>query len=452
LPPSSDEEDGPGQAYDPLLDFSKDDDMTIQEGSITSVNANTSGSAKLRRGPSASNRGMLDDMRGAQQALKQFTEFTRDKLDTIDKQKKAKEEEQRTKSTILSQHSVEIQPKKKQPQLTAITTKVTAPTSTTTKVTTPTATTTKVTTPTEDVPLYSVVKKSQPVVNKSKKEEQTVTYQSVKKVASTNKPPSNDYDELERPQKPYYVNQPPPSTSQPTSPTVSNSVAESPPPSVPSYNPSQRDSFPLSNRAEYISEMITERFGPGDLGGEDDEEPRVEPYLTPSNSKPLPDSVENNKVVQKKVEQKKTTVVKQKSSSSVQKHRETSPPAKTVEKKSSKGFIPGSKPAQRKTSDTRVSPDPKPVARATSPVSKPFTKATSPGARSSSTSPTKSPEPPPALKDFSPMRPYEGMDSKELTKKEKQGSLSRLFKSISPKTKEPVSACFMLWMCHRIVV
>ena len=417
-PPSSDEEDGPGsKAYDPLLDFNMDDDMTIQQGTMTSAaNVKSSDSAKLRRGPSASNRGMLDDMRGAQQALKQFTEFTRDKLDTIDKQKRAKEEEQRAKPTILSQHSVEIQPQKKQAQ--------------------PATATPEVVTPVNNTALYSEVKKPKPSATKMEKEE-TDAYQSVKKTAQTEKRvPSNDYDELERPQKPFYVNQPLPN-SQPTSPTVPKPTESPSPPNVPSYNPPKRDSFPLSNRAEYISEMITERFGPGDLGGEEDEKKQTaEPYLTPSAS----DMQMSAKGAYAEVEQKKS-VVKTKTSSSVQQSRETSPPAKSVQRKTSKEAMPSSRPVQRKTSGTRVSPDPKPTARATSPSSKPFTKATSPGAKSSSTSPTRSPEPPAALKGFSPMRPYEGMDPpKEPTKKkEKQGSLKKIFRSISPKAKDPVS-------------
>ena len=425
LPPSSDdEEDGPGlQAYDPLLDFDKDDDMTIQKGSMSAVSVRSTDTAKLRRGPSASNRGMLDDMRGAQQALKQFTEFTRDKLDTIDKQKRAKEEEQRAKPTLLSQHSVEIQPQKKTQPIT----------------TTPQP----VATPVDNTALYSQVKKPQPAGNKTKTEE---TNQLVKKVTSTDKRvPSNDYDELERPHKPLYVNQPLVS-SQPTSPTVSKPLKSPLPPVVPSYNPVKRDSFPLSNRAEYISEMITERFGPGDLGGQEEEEgPMAEPYLTPANSKPLQVSAGSSRVVPKPVEQKKFTVVKQKSNSSKQQSREISPPAKNVQKQTSREAIPSSR---RKSSDTRVSPDPNPVARETSPSSKPFTKATSPGAKSSSTSPTRSPEPPPPLKGFSPMRPYEGMGPKEpVKKKEKQGSLKKLFKSISPKTNDPVRKCNICVCC-----
>ena len=72
-PPSSDEEDGPGD-YDPLLDFSRDDDsLALQGGSMTTVSVKSStDSARLRRGPSSSNRGMLDDVRDAQQALKQL--------------------------------------------------------------------------------------------------------------------------------------------------------------------------------------------------------------------------------------------------------------------------------------------------------------------------------------------------------------------------------------------
>ena len=417
MPPSSDEEDGPGQqAYDPLLDFDGDDDMTIQQGNMPSVSVRSTDTAKLRRGPSASNRGMLDDMRGAQQALKQFTEFTRDKLDTIDKQKKAKEEEQRAKPSILSQHSVEIQPQKKQTQPTPQ----------------------PAVTPVDNTALYSQVKKPQPAANKMKKAE------TVNKVTSTDKRvPSNDYDELERPQKPLYVNQPL-VNSQPTSPTVTKPLTSPPPPTVPSYNPPKRDSFPLSNRAEYISEMITERFGSGDLGGQEEKEegPMAEPYLTPANSKPLQASAGYSKVVAKPVEQKKSIVVKQKSNSSMQQFRETSPPAKNVHRQTSKEAVPRSKPTQRKSSDTRVSPDPKPVVKETSPSSRPFTKATSPGAKSSSTSPTRSPEPPAALKGFSPMRPYQGMEPREpVKKKEKQGSLKKLFRSISPKTNDPVRKC-----------
>ena len=437
LPPSSDEEDGPGQqAYDPLLDFDNDDDdLTIQQGSMSARSTNT---AKLRRGPSASNRGMLDDMRGAQQALKQFTEFTRDKLDTIDKQKRAKEEEQRAKPTILSQHSVEIQLQKKQMQPT-----ITTQPATTTTTTQPAATTTTsqpTATPVDNTALYSQVKKPRPAGNKTKMEE---TDHAVNMVTSNDKRvPSNDYDELERPHKPLYVNQPL-VNSQPTSPTVLKPLQSPPPPTVPSYNPPKRDSFPLSNRAEYISEMITERFGSGDLGGQGDEEgPTAEPYLTPANSKPLQASAGCSRVVPKPVEQKQYAIVKQKSNSSMQQSRETSPPAKNLQRRTSKEAVPSSKPTQRKSSDTRVSPDPKPVAREKSPSSKPFTKATSPGARSSSTSPTRSPEPPPALKGFSPMRPYEGMESKEpVKKKEKQGSLKKLFRSISPKTNDPVRMC-----------
>ena len=397
--------------------------MTIVQGSM-SVKSNDN-AAKLRRGPSASNRGMLDDMRDAQQALKQFTEFTRDKLDTIEKQKRAKEEEQRAKPTILSQHSVEIQPQKKQPQPTL-----------------PAASLV------DNTALYSQVKK--PTGNKTKKED-AIADQSVDNVVSTEKRvPSNDYDELERPHKPFYVNQPLVS-SQPTSPTVSKPLESPPPPTVPSYNPPKRDSFPLSNRAEYISEMITERFGPGDLGGhEEDKEPVGEPYLAPSNSKPLKiASTTKSKplqvtpgyqsVVQKLVEPKKVTAVGPKSNSSVQETRETSPPAINLQKQTSKEAVPSSKPVQRKSSNTRVSPDPKPVAKEKSSSSKPFTKATSPGAKSSSTSPTRSPEPPEALKGFSPMRPYEGMEPKEPAKgKERQGSLKKLFKSINPKTSDPV--------------
>ena len=401
-----------------MLDFGRDDELTIQKGDLTAVNTKSTDTAKLRRGPSASNRGMLDDMRDAQQALKQFTEFTRDKLDTIDKQKRAKEEEKRAKSTLLSQHSVEVQPQKKQPQ--------------------PATTAPAPVTPVDNTALYSEVKKPKPAANKAKKEE-TVTYQSVKKVVlAESRIPSNDYDELERPQKPHYVNQPL-VNSQPTSPTVPK-PSDSPPPSVPSYNPPQRDSFPLSNRAEYISEMITERFGAGDLGGDEgDGEHTAEPYLTPSSSN-LQSVVESKKVVQKEVQQKKR-IVKQKSGSSMQQARETSPPAKNTQKKTTKEVTASSKPTQRKASDTRVSPDPKPVARATSPSSKPFTKATSPGAKSSS----RSPEPPP-LKGFSPMRPYEGMDQKEPVKKEKHGSIKKIFRSISPKTKDPVSNDIVL-MC-----
>ena len=410
--------------------------MTIVQGSMSNVSVkSTDNAAKLRRGPSASNRGMLDDMRGAQQALKQFTEFTRDKLDTIDKQKRAKEEEQRAKPTILSQRSVEIQPQKKQTQPT------------------PTAAS-----PVDNTALYSQVKK--PAGSKTKKKEETAADQSVDKVASLEKRvPSNDYDELERPHKPFYVNQPLVS-SQPTSPTVSKPLESPPPPSVPSYNPLKRDSFPLSNRAEYISEMITERFGPGDLGGhEEDKEPVVEPYLTPSNSKPLklatttkskPLQVTpgSHKVVQKPAEPKKVTAVGPKSNSSLQQTRETSPPAKNLQKQTSKEAVPSSKPVQRKSSNTRVSPDPKPVAKEKSPSSKPFTKATSPGAKSSSTSPTRSPEPPEALKGFSPMRPYEGMEPKEPAKrKEKQGSLKKLFRSISPKTSDPVRKYYIHCCC-----
>lgn len=401
---------------------------------MRSSGVNSTDTAKLRRNPSASNRGMLDDMRGAQQALKQFTEFTRDKLDTIDKQKRAKEEEQRAKPTILSQHSVEIQPQKKQTQITT--------------------TTAKAATPVESTALYSEVKKTHSAATKPKKEE-TVTYQSVKKVTSGDKRvPSNDYDELERPQKPHYVNQPL-ADSQPTSPTVSKSTDSPPPPAVPSYNPSQRDSFPLSNRAEYISEMITERFGPGDLGGEpDDKEFTAEPYLAPASSKPSQDSaVAKKKTVQKDVEQK-TKVVKQNATSSMQQQqqsREISPPAKSLQKKNSQGAMPSSKPVQRKPSDTRVSPDPQPVPRVKSPTSKPFTKQKSPGAKSSSVSPTRSPEPPTALKGFSPVRPYEGMEPKEPHKKEKQGSLRRLFKSISPKTKDPVSKCMKVQLVYVLV-
>ena len=435
LPPSSDEEDGPGQQdYDPLLDFDNDDDdLTIQHGSMSS--AKSTDTAKLRRGPSASNRGMLDDMRGAQQALKQFTEFTRDKLDTIDKQKRAKEEEQRAKPTILSQHSVEIQPQKKQTQpTTPATTTMTAATMATSQPVTTTTTTQPTATPVDNTALYSQVKKPQPAGNKTGMDE---TDQSTDK-----RVPSNDYDELERPQKPLYVNQPL-VNSQPTSPTVSKPLQSPPPPTVPSYNPPKRDSFPLSNRAEYISEMITERFGPGDLGGQgDEEEPTAEPYLTPANSKPLQVSAGCSRVVPKPVEQKQYAIVKQKSNSSMQQSRETSPPAKNLQRKVSREAVPSSKPAQRKSSDTRVSPDPKPVAREKSPSSKPFTKATSPGAKSSSTSPTRSPEPPPALKGFSPMRPYEGMEPKEpVKKKEKEGSLKKLFRSISPKTNDPVRKC-----------
>ena len=363
-------------------------------------------------------------MRDAQQALKQFTEYTRDKLDTIDKQKRAKEEEKRAKPTMLSQHSVEVQPQKKPTEL---------------ATTTPTAVT-----PVDNTALYSEVKKPKSAANKAKKEE-TVTYQSVKKVTlAETRMPSNDYDELERPHKPHYVNQPL-LNSQPTSPTVSK-PSDSPPPTVPSYNPQQRDSFPLSNRAEYISEMITERFGPGDLGGDEGEkEQTAEPYLTPSSSN-LQSVVEAKKAAEKEVQQKKT-VVKQKSGSSIQQSRETSPPAKNVQKKSSREATASSKPTQRRTSDTRVSPDPKPVARATSPSAKPFTKATSPGAKSSS----RSPEPPP-LKGFSPMRPYEGMDPKEPVKKQKHGSIKKMFKSISPKTKDPVSNDIVVKCMYNVCV
>lgn len=423
--------------------------MTVQQGNMPAVSVRSSDTAKLRRGPSASNRGMLDDMRDAQQALKQFTEFTRDKLDTIDKQKRAKEEEQRAKATLLSQHSVEIQPQKKQTQPSMTQPSMIQPSVTKPSVTQSSAVTSEVASPVENTALYSEVKKPKAAVNKTKKEE-TVTYQSVNKAALADKRvPSNDYDELERPQKPLYVNQPL-VNSQPTSPSAPKPTESSPPPTVPSYNPPQRDSFPLSNRAEYISEMITERFGPGDLGGddEDDGEQTVEPYLTPSSSN-LQVSAEAKKVAKKEVEQKKT-VVKQKSSSSVQQSRGTSPPAKDIQKKSSKETTSTSKPIQRKTSNTRVSPDPKPVARATSPSSKPFTKATSPGAKSSSTSPTRSPEPPSALKGFSPVRPYEGMEPKEPVKREKHGSLKKIFKSINPKSKDPVSGAHhdLCICCH----
>ena len=44
------------------------------------------------------------------------------------------------------------------------------------------------------------------------------------------------------------------------------------------------------------------------------------------------------------------------------------------------------------------------------------------------------------------MRPYEGMDQKEPVKKEKHGSIKKIFRSISPKTKDPVSNDIVL-MC-----
>ncbi|XP_065912620.1 nucleolar protein dao-5-like isoform X2 [Dysidea avara] len=433
-PPSSDEEDGPGD-YDPLLDFSRDDDSFALQGgdSMTAVSVKSSDSARLRRGPSASNRGMLDDMRDAQQALKQFTEFTRDKLDSIDKQKKAKleEEQQRAKPAVMmSQHSVELQPgvkKEKQPQ----------PVS---KPPPAQATTVK---KKEDhfvtAPLYSEVKRSQQsavskpaaVVHK----EETAIYQSVKKDKMA-KVASNEYDELERPQKPYYVNQPHPLQSRepslPTSPTNSDQLG-SPPPTVPSYNPGMRDSFPLSNRPDYISKVITERFGSGDLGGKDVvEETTAQPYLTPARSKSpeSPPPEETTKVVQKKVERKKSSEVVQKKKSSTSTSapsmpvRQTSPPVKTGERKTSKGGPPPAQAAsrvQRKSS----SPEYKPTSGSMRP-----------------TSPGKSPDP---LKGFSPMRPYEGIQSPpEQGKKQKgttqsstgSGGFKKLLRTISPKTKD----------------
>ena len=248
---------------------------------------------------------------------------------------------------------------------------------------------------------------------------------------------SNEYDELERPQRPYYVNQPPPLQSrEPSLPTSPDQVG-SPPPTIPSYNPSQRDSFPLSNRPDYISKMITERFGPGDLGGEDEvEEVHVaQPYLTPARSKSLetPPPEETTKVAQKQVERKKSSEVssaqKKKSSTStsapsmpVRQFRETSPPAKTGEKKSSKGAPP---PAQAAYRVQRKSPSPE--------YNPSGMRPTSPG------------KPPNPLKGFSPMRPYDGMQSPtEQGKKQKEGSTSsggfkKLLRTISPKIKDQVS-------------
>jgi len=410
---------------------------------MTTVSVKSSDTARLRRGPSASNRGMLDDMRDAQQALKQFTEFTRDKLDNIDKQKKAKleEEEQRSKPAVMmSQHSVEVQPGVKMEKQPVSKPPVSKPSPTQAKVT---ATVKK----TEDhfvtAPLYSEVKKSQQsAVSKSAAvvhKEETVVYQSVKKDKMA-KVASNEYDELERPQKPHYVNQPQPTRSRepslPTSPANSDQLG-SPPPTVPSYNPSKRDSFPLSNRPDYISKVITDRFGSGDLGGQNTVEVTAQPYLTPARSKspesPPPEE-ETTKVVQKQVERKKSSdaVQKKKSSTStsapsIRQTRETSPPVKTGERKTSKGApLPAhaASRAQRKSSSPEYKPGPGGM------------RPTSPG------------KPPDPLKGFSPMRPYEGMQSPtEQGSKQKaatqssggSGGFKKLLRSISPKTKDQVS-------------
>ena len=419
--------------------------MTIQGGgSMTTVSVKSSDTARLRRGPSASNRGMLDDMRDAQQALKQFTEFTRDKLDNIDKQKKAKleEEQQRAKPAVMmSQHSVEVQPGvkvEKQPQ------PVRKPPAAQAKITT---TVKKAEDHFETAPLYSEVKKAQQsAVSKPAAvahKEETVVYQSVKKDKMA-KVASNEYDELERPQKPYYVNQPHPSRSkEPSSPTSPTQLG-SPPPTIPSYNPSKRDSFPLSNRPDYISKVITDRFGSGDLGGQDTVEEKAQPYLAPARSvsPESPPPEKTTKVVQKQVERKKSSEassVQKKSSTStsvpsmpVRQIRETSPPVKTGERKTSKG---GHLPAQT-ASRQRKSP---------SPEYKP-----GPGGMR----PTSPPDP---LKGFSPMRPYEGMQSPpEQGNKQKAtaqsstggGGFKKLLRSISTKTKDQVSAADHMYLVY----